>query len=146
MLLFLLISYACQQEESYGPSNGDVIFTFTQIASINGQSAPAYLVLTYTAGNGSLAQDVRLPLSLVNNVFGSALLELPAGNYQLQQFTAIDSDNKVIYAAPKKGSDKAGQVTLPLVIEFTVGQNTTIEVTAEVLAVSPDDTPADYGY
>jgi hypothetical protein len=146
LVAFLFISYACQQEESYEPSNGDVIFTFTQIASINGQSAPAYVVLTYTAGDGSLSQDVRLPISLVNNVFGSAPLELPAGNYQLQQFTAIDSDNKVIYAAPKKGSDKAGQVTLPLVIEFTVGQNTTIEVTAEVLEVSPEDTPADYGY
>jgi hypothetical protein len=146
LVAFLLISYACQQEESYGPSNGDVIFTFTQIASINGQSAPAYVVLTYTAGNGSLAQDVRLPLSLVNKVLGSAPLELPAGTYQLQQFTVIDSDNKVLCAAPKKGSDKAGQVTLPLEIEFTVGQNTTIEVTAEVLAVSPADTAADYGY
>ena len=146
LIAFLLISYACQQEENVEPSNGDVIFTFTQIASINGQSSPAYVVLTYTAGNGSLAQEVRLPLSLVDKVFGSALLELPAGNYQLQQFTAIDSGNKVIYAAPKKGSDKAGLVTVPLVIEFTVGQNTTSEVTAEVLAVSPDDTPADYGY
>jgi len=146
LFAFLLISNACQQEESYGPSNGDVIFTFTQIASINGQLAPAYVVLTYTDGNGSLAQDVKLPLYLVNQVFGSAPLELPAGNYQLQQFTAIDSDNKVIYATPKKGSDKAGQVTLPLLIEFSVSQNTTSEVAAEVLAVSPDDTPADYGY
>ena len=146
LCVILLFSYACQQEESYAPSKGDVIFTFTQVASIKGQPAPAYVLLTYTAGNGSLAQDVRLPLSLVDKVFGSTVLELPAGNYQLQQFTAIDSDDKVIYAAPKKGSDKAGQVTLPLEIEFTVGQNTTIEVSAEVLAVSPEDTAADYGY
>jgi hypothetical protein len=146
LVAFLLISYACQPEESYAPSNGDVIFTFTQIESINGQSAPAYVVLTYSAGNESLTRDVRLPLSLVDKVFSSALLELPGRNYQLQQFTAIDSDNKVIYAAPKTGSDKAGQVTLPLVIEFTVSQNTTCEVTAEVLAVSAVDTPSDYGY
>jgi len=146
LVVFMLSSYACQQEESYEPLKGNVTFSFNQITSINGQAAPTYLMLTVDGGHGSLPQDVRLPLSLVNQVFTSGHLELPAGTYQLQQFTAINSADEVLYAAPKKGSDKARYVANPLLIEFTVGQSTTNNVAVEVLVVSANDTPVEYGY
>ncbi len=146
LLVFMLFSYACQQEESYEPLKGNVTFSFNQITSTNGQATPAYVVLTFDAGHGSLPQDVKLPLSLVNQVFTSGQLELPAKTYQLQQLTVIDSNDKVLYAAPRKGSDKAKYVANPLLVEFKIDQNTTNNVAAEVLVILPNDTPAEYGY
>jgi len=143
--LLLLFSSSCQQEENPAPPKGDVTFAFTQTTS-DDKATPAFVVLGVTSINGNILENVKLPLSRFAQLFTSEPLRLPTGTYQLVQFTVLDKANTILYAAPIKGSDRASHVAAPLHIEFVINQNTTGQVVPQVLAVTPDDTPADFGY
>lgn len=144
--LLLLFSNACQQEENPTPQKGNVFFSFTQTTSTNAQAVPAFVVLGIKSVNGDVRDSIKLSLSQFAQVFTSEPLQLPVGNYQLFQFIVTDNLNNVIYAAPIKGSDKAYQVALPLLIEFTINQDAPNQVVPQVLPVLFDDKPEDFGY
>ena len=144
--LLLLFSNACQQEENPTPKTGNVSFSFTQTTPANVQVVPAFVLLSVRSANGNLTEDIKLSLSHFAQIFTSEPLQLPVGNYQLFQFIVIDNLNRVIYAAPIKGSVKATQVALPLLIEFIIDQDATDQVVPQVLAVSSNDNPEDFGY
>ncbi len=121
-------------------------FSFTQTTTGSDQAAPAFVVLGVKSINRNIQENVKLPLSHFAQLFTSEPLQLQTGIYQLFQFTVLDDANNILYAAPVKGSDKANHVAVPLLIEFTINQNASSQVVPQVLAVSSNDTPGDFGY
>lgn len=85
--------------------------------------------------------------------FGETFLSLPltletseGANYKLTEFFVLGADNQVAYVTPIEGSELAHLVADALEIEFAVSKDQITTVTPEVLFLSENANPQNYGY
>lgn len=110
-------------------------------------SETAYVLLSISKSNGTIVkQMLKLPLIAFGNGFISDPVQLQVGHYSLTEFLILNSDNEVTYACPIEGSDQSQFVNDPLPIAFEVTENETTTVIPQVLAVTGDANPEDFGY
>jgi hypothetical protein len=95
--------------------------------------------------NQEILTDKKLPLSY-DGKYSSQDLELPSGKYKLTKFVLFDQKNKVQYAAPVTGSEKAQAVSKRLSISFSLGNMNVLNVGVEVLSVLAGELPVSFGY
>jgi hypothetical protein len=141
---------SCQHDDNLSNGNGSVIFSLSRPSHRNGRKAetatPAFVLLGIKDGQGRIHENIKLSLFPFGQSFMSESLQLPATNCQLIQYAILDSAQTVIYATPTEGSVFAKYVADPLPIAFNVSQNASIQLSPDVLQVSPTDDPGDFGY
>jgi len=151
LLIFFLLffSISCQHEENLSPTMGKAIFSLSKKTRGNGRvsetATPAFVLLAIKGNNGSVQENVKLPLFPFGQSYLTESLPAVPGIYQLTQFAVLDAANKIIYATPLEGSDLAKYVTDPLPMNFTISENQSTQVIPQVLAVSSEDTPESFG-
>jgi|GEM_PF-1519080 len=149
-LIVLISFFSCQHDDGLSSVKGNIKFSFAQINSSNGRikeiASPAFVLLSIKSGNGLSQDNVKLSLYGFGQSFVSENLELQTGTYQLTQFFVLDSANKVLYATPLYGSDKAKNVTTPLPVDFTVSENKSTQIVPQVVPVLDGDKPENFGY
>lgn len=151
ILLFLFAGFGCDREETFIAKKGAVIFSVGHQGNQQGRSAqesvPTSIVLSIEDHQGNLIfENKKIGLLQFGEGFVSENLELGVGNYKLTRFFVLNADNKIVYAAPLRGSDKASQVNHPLRLSFNVTESAISEVVPQVLAVTASDNPELFGY
>jgi hypothetical protein len=150
-LLLAFFFYACKPEEDLLPRLGKVTFSFAPHARssnggrVNDTSVPAFVLLSIIDSEGITQENIKIPLFAFGQSFLSENLNLQTDSYQLTAFAVLDTDNKIIYATPREGSDLAKYVAQPLPLDFTIVENLNTQIIPQVLAVSTDDTPESFG-
>src|SRR5688572_27803667 len=111
------------------------------------ESEPASVLLTINKSNGEVVKQM-LKLSLFSFGAGyiSESVQLAVGHYQLTEFFILNIDNEIIYACPVEGSEQSQFVEDPLPIDFEVTEDGITSVTPQVLAVTDESDPGDFGY
>src|SRR5690349_9310835 len=90
--------------------------------------------------------DLTLTLLQFGEGYMTNALQLAPGNYRITKFLVIDQANTVVLATPREGSSLADLVSDALPIEFAVTSENLTSVVPEVLPVTADQTPTDFGY
>lgn len=143
----LLLSFSCQNEEKISPHKGYATFLIYQKVRPGGRGneTPASILISIQDSNGIKQENVKLNIFSFGSGYLSENLELPFGNYKLTKFVVFDAANTSIYATPLEGSELEKYVSDPLPIELGVDDDG-IQITPEVLIVSKDDEPQQFGY
>lgn len=85
-----------------------------------------------------------LPIFTYNNQYITPGILLPAGEYSLEKFVAMDSEKNVIYGVPVIESELADFVNSPLPLAVFVNSGAQSEIALQVLSVSESE-PSDFG-
>jgi hypothetical protein len=157
-ILLPFLSYyllSCHQDEKI-VAEKEVKFLIDAASGSNNSSGriaatePKAVLVTIKDETGNTVADSKV-LELYK--FGETFLSLPltlkttgTTHYRLTDFFVLDSDNNVLYATPKEGSELAHLVADALDIEFAVTKDAITTVTPEVLAVDETNNPEDFGY
>ncbi|HEY4789569.1 MAG TPA: hypothetical protein VIH57_26145 [Bacteroidales bacterium] len=144
IVLCILLVSSCRKDNP-GNSKGSVVFKFqtTDVSAFKSSGAEAgpiaaALIVTIYKNKGGEPTDLvygkeKLELSYLNGAYISKGLPMPQGAYYLTEFLVTDASNKIIYAAPKAGSDLAQLVAKPLPLYFYINSNTESTISPEVL-------------
>jgi hypothetical protein len=146
LIAFFATIIGCDHSEP-SVQSGKVTFSFTSRSNSGGRqknSTPARVAYTLKKTDGTTTEG-SLELFEFNGNFLTHELQVNTGFYTLEQFLVMNNENKVIYAAPKAGSDMASLVEQPLPLPVGVATGELTPVIPEVLAVE-DHTSEDFGY
>ncbi len=149
-----LVLFSCTKDNDE-PGMGEVKFAITSKNINSGKTediSPIKLLVRVENTAGEEVIDETLLLVQFGDGYISAdAIELVAGNYKLTEFLVIgdeEGDEKVIYAAPVEGSERAYLVKeeerLPLTFSLLSSEVTII--TPTVLEVYADHDPGSFGY
>ena len=136
------------QEDVYG----NVSFSFNTVEiegriSKTDNPAPTSIVVSILdEENKVIFENKTYPLTNIDGNYSTENIELSTGNYTINGFNVLNSDNEVILSAPISGSDLAAFVSTPLPIDLTITENRTSNVIPEVLWVDVNDTSESFGY
>jgi hypothetical protein len=148
--IILLITDGCNHEDPQTPQYGQVTFSFKRTDNdLSGGRTqdkydPAFVSYTLKKPDGS-SISAKIEIYQFNESFISHPMQLNTGSYNLEQFLILNTENKVIYAAPTAGSAMAAFVDYPLPLSVIITADKGITVIPEVLAVE-GHTPEDFGY
>jgi uncharacterized protein (TIGR02145 family) len=95
-------------------------------------------------GNDIKNQE-KIDLYNMNGYYISKPISLVTGGYKLSQFLVLNGMNKVVYAAPLKGSTKAYLIENPLPLSFTITKDSVTKLAPEVVSTA-ESNPSDFGY
>jgi len=143
----MLIWPSCTQVEETGKLQFGLELSddSTLKSAVEGYNVTAALV-TITSESGELIYDKEyLPIYRFGNEFTTKSLELPMGNFQLNEFMLIDSSGIVLWATPKAGSNLAHLVRQPLPIPFSISPEEITNLDIQVIRVY-NHPPSDFGY
>lgn len=136
MAMTLIVLTACEKEETV--SKGFISFslqdrTVQQQVGLRNATAsePSAVLITVKDDNGNLVLDgQKYAIFESNGEYWVQNIELSTGTYTIEEFLVVDDSNKVIYIAPKLGSEMAPLVNRPLPFTFIVtsGQSTTVSL------------------
>jgi hypothetical protein len=151
LIVILFAGFSCDREEALTEKKGRVSFVMDQKISTGGREAeentPAAIVLSAIDNNGNIVfEDEKLVLLEFGQGFVTEALQLNVGGYKLTKFFVVNASNKIIYATPLEGSDKAGEVADALPLNFSVDQNVSNEIRPQVLVITSEDSPESFGY
>jgi hypothetical protein len=152
--LTILCFVSCDPDNSVAPQQkGALQFSFSNSSLFTGRSKgdaqPAYALISITDGNNkSIYNNKEIPLYALGDKFLSGNIELASSalEYKLTDFVILNTNRKSIFITPKEGSTKADLVDDPLPIHFKVTANSTTSVVPQVLVVTDDSTPEEFGY
>lgn len=144
LVLLLLVNCEGEQETS---APGQVVFSFSaaSVPSLtHTQNTPAYVSFVLRRPDGDRI-SIRRNLTELSGSYVTEPEQLIPGNYALEQFFILDSEEKSIYASPVEGSELADLVEHPLPLEFSVASDHTTNVVPEVLETE-NQTAEGFGY
>jgi hypothetical protein len=145
--LLLLIGSSCTVQEE----RGTLRFGIQQNGSETMKAALAdgridAALVTIVGEDGQLLYDKeRLAIYSFGEGYITTSLELPEGNFHLDEFMLIDSAGVVRWATPRSGSGLAHLVSRPLPLLFGIIPGETTRVMIEVVRTL-DYQPSDFGY
>jgi hypothetical protein len=148
-LLFLILS--CDREESVSEKAGRITLSFDKKEIPGGRTSddrkPAAVYITVEGTHGKpVFENKKIALLEFGGGYFTENISLATGVYKLTTFLVLDDDDKVIYAAPLEGSEKAKLIDQALPISFKVTTDVTAEVKPQVLKITSSDTPESFGY
>lgn len=128
---------------------GRLSFSFSAVADASGrfhESAVHAILISLEDETGNKIYDLEeLTLAKTGDHLMSENIELPTGTYFITAFIVVNASREALYIAPLEGSEKALFVNHPLPMELTVRENELASTMVEVLMVSGEDKPADFG-
>jgi len=151
-LSVVLLFHSCDRPAEVIPLKGSAVFSFfDKDRNTGGRLAdvpvPASILLSIEDAEGkSMEKDKKLALQAFGQSYITEEIELAPDSYRLTKFLILDAAGIVIYAAPLEGADLADNVDDPLPINFSISQQSNTQVSPQVIAVGPDDTPESFGY
>ncbi len=158
LLVSVLLFGACSSDDDIVniPSNGTFSLTFqkleTSLKDVNVTDSSAtqeevsavFISIKNSAGDYEYNME-KLTLIDFNGVYITGNIELEEGDYTVEDFVVVNSDNSVVYLTPKSGSEFASLVDYPLPVTFTVSANDTSFVTLQVISATLGESEQ-YGY
>jgi hypothetical protein len=146
----VLIAFSCREDEV---TNNKILISFGidqkdfESGRLKSTEVPSSLVVSVTKTDGTpVFENKKLSLLQFGSGYVTEGVELVTGNYKITKFLVLNALDKVVYATPLEGSDKASLVNDPLPINFTVTLNSTSTVVPQVVSVTSTDTPQSFGY
>ncbi len=155
LFLSILFFTSCSEDDHNNLNSNasqEVTFGITkknQSNNTNGEIlTPAKIVLTLkdTTADTLVYNKKVLDLFDFNGQYLTQNVTLTVGEYAIEDYFVTDADNKVIYASPKESSELSQYVNNPLPLNFSVTLNEVTQVLPEVLVVSDEYTPDQFGY
>src|SRR5687767_4763975 len=150
LVILLIFTLGCQVEDSVNPKKGFINFSFSDDSAggkVEEAPKPAAVLIGLVDAKGNvIEQEKKLPLYAFGPGLISENLQLPIGEYKLTKFMVLAADNTVLFATPVEGSPMAHLVNDPLPMAFAVTENGTTLVTPQVVAVTPVNSPENFGY
>ena len=113
LLLFLLLTVACEIEQDTKPEQGKFSLSFSGSSNAKTSEvfAPTAVLISIKNSKGEIVLDLqRLELY---NFFGqfftsdNAKLKLPVGEYQITDLLVVNAQNQVTHVVPKSGTPGA---------------------------------------
>ena len=152
-ILFIVSSCSKDQGIILPAQEGSISFSFSN-PDLGLKKAKKLADLTPTAifisivnnENETVVSNQRFDLLTFGTSYITDEIELIEGDYQITAFNIVNAENAVIYASPLTGSINAEFVNNPLPIAFSVTGNQSNTISPEVILVSEDSTPEDFGY
>ncbi|MEM6829953.1 MAG: LamG domain-containing protein [Bacteroidota bacterium] len=141
---------SCQEElpnRSVSNQLSEAVFQFGLPANLTGrtQTTASNVILKLRAANSDKLEERTISLLSFNDGYTSSSILLTPGDYLLEEFVAVDSDNQVLYLAPKAGSQLAAIIEQPLPLSFEVKEDEEVKINVEVIDAS-GIAAADAGY
>ncbi len=157
VLLLLTIVMSCKDDrELISPPifteklSGRVVFSFAPAGESHpggrskDTSSANTIEFSLQKNDGTIVSRKK-ELYVLGNDFITDPIEFEVGIYALVQFLVLDSDNKVLFAAPTLGSEMADLVDVPLPIPVNVTSEATSHIIPQVVAVE-GHSAGDFGY
>jgi hypothetical protein len=148
-ILAVFIGFTACNKNKTDEGKGSITFTvgssLKSTTTSDSSDVSAVIVTIVNEKNQVVVDSKKIGLYTFGSGMISESLQLDAGLYKLTKFFVVDSYDSIVYAAPISGSTKAELVTTPLYIDFTVAENSAVQVTPEVLATTSSN-PEDFGY
>ncbi|MCZ8020491.1 MAG: hypothetical protein O9302_08395 [Cyclobacteriaceae bacterium] len=150
LLLFLMLTVACEIEQDTKPEQGKFSLSFSGSSNAKTSEvfAPTAVLISIKNSKGEIVLDLqRLELY---NFFGqfftsdNAKLKLPVGEYQITDLLVVNAQNQVTHVVPKSGTPGAAGVVNVLPHKLFIKAD---EETKTTFVVTKVTKPAgEYGY
>ncbi len=153
-LLSGLFLYSCEKSNQGSDETGLAEFSVEMTVTALSESAKGadsvitamqIMVSVEDYGGNKIFTDKLIPLYSFGTGLLSENLELPSGDYKLTKFLVINTEGKVLYAAPLAGSSMAYLVKNPLPLKFHIEAGQVTRLSPELLEVT-GTTPDKFGY
>lgn len=148
--ILLFTSTACKEDGQKSTERGRVHLMFStadnNIGRENSTNDARFVVVTIKSVDGTeVCAGEKLSLLSNGDLYVSLPLQLATGTHKLVEFLVLDSEDNLVYAAPKQSSPMAGYVMYPLPLNAEVAPGIN-HVHVEVLPVIETDMPERFGY
>jgi hypothetical protein len=152
ILIFILamsMGFTACKKDKTSEGNGNITFgigsSLKSVSANDSANVSSVIVTIVNQQNQVVVESKKIELYSFGTGMVSESLQLEAGLYKLTKFLVVDSYDSIIYAAPISGAEKAKLVTTPLYIDFVIADNSTVQITPEVLATT-NSNPESFGY
>lgn len=149
LLVLAFFVLKCSHPDAVQPAAGKVSFSVGGQSSAGGRVAetetPAFVRYLVENEAGEETADT-VALYAFGDGYVSEKQEFAIGTYTLQEYYILNDEHRVLYAAVKAGAPLAPLVNQPLPFAFVVEEGETTNVSPEVLPVTDESSPSDFGY
>ncbi|MEO1023204.1 MAG: DNRLRE domain-containing protein [Bacteroidota bacterium] len=92
------------------------------------------ITITHQSGEPTTFNSRRISFLKLGEEYMSEQIQLPVGDYKLDEFYLIDEESNVLFASPKAGSELSQHVEHPLSLDFSISANQTTSVNIQVIS------------
>jgi len=149
IVLFLGISFwQCQRQTEVVVKTSGVSFNLTdEVNQLKSDVDVRAVIITVANKRGKLIYDnKRLELYSMGGAYLTEQLTMEVGEYTLEQFSVVNSNNEIVYITPKQGSELENLVRKALPIWFMVQENQATTVDVEVVSTDCNCPLEQFGY
>jgi hypothetical protein len=147
-VIFSTIFSRCTNDDAK-PKAGDVTFAYNSGGNssgrVNATSVPSFVKYTVRNEDGDVISD-KVAVFKFGAAYTSERQTFSAGHYVLEEYFVLNQENEIIYAAVLQGSPNAPLVNKTLPMVFDVASENTTYVAPDVLPVTNNSLPQDFGY
>lgn len=148
-IIAALALIGCKDDETPVNEGGNVSFVVSGSGLGAGRKAgimPEKLVVSVEDEDGrAVFNDRVLDLTSSDHGFVTAIFPFGKGTYRVTKYLVISGETAT-WATPKAGAQKASLISQPLPLEFTVTPNELNEITPNIVGISSQDVPQNFGY
>lgn len=152
-IILIILTNSCSKEDNLTEtSNGSLEFSFaasnyqTSTANFKCKDEPSAIYISIKDSEQAYVYNLhKFPLIKIGEEYITQEIELAVGNYTIEDFIVVNSEDSVMYLTPKEGSELADLVENPLPVSFSISEDL---ITAVVLEVLPSDlgNASEFGY
>jgi len=149
LALFLSISFwQCQKQSELPVKTSGVSFNLAEeVSQLKSDVDVRAVIISVANKRGELIYDnKRLELYSMGGAYLTEQLTMEVGEYTLEQFSVVNSNNEIVYITPKQGSELEDLVRKALPIWFMVQENQATTVDVEVVSTDCDCPLEQFGY
>ncbi len=143
--LLILLASTCEKEgqgEGELKSKGPISLSFSNLpvegellSKSSDESTPKSIIISIKNSKGDYALNAyQLKLIKIGEDYFTEHVELVVGDYTVEDFLVLDSNDSVIYLTPKVGSEFEDFVPNPLPVSFYVAADSTTKVILDVIS------------
>lgn len=147
----VVATFSCEQDVAQSPASGYLSLSLSapEVASNGRKTANEdykYLVVSIKNEAGEyVLNNEKMELVRLGNGYFTENIQFEIGEFTIEDFIVLDSQENAVLLAPKEDSEYAQYVTDALPVGFTVNKEETLVKSVEVLDATMDD-PAQFGY
>lgn len=149
IIFISVILSSCQEESEDFRSKGYLQLGIQKKVSANARIKthdPYAILITIKDNEGNIINNLKkIPLIQVGDQYITEMLEFVEGEFSIEDFIVVDSNDSAIFITPKANSDFADMVEMPLPYNFTISGKQTSDLILEVIPANLGNA-IQYGY
>ncbi|HEX8039478.1 MAG TPA: PKD domain-containing protein [Chryseosolibacter sp.] len=146
-LCLAVIAVSCNEDPGLIQKPVNIDFTiFSANEAVRSLPPNSRLVVSIESQNGqTILDNQEIEFDAGENAFSTRPLDLGYGNYRITEFSVVNENDDILYAAPKEASPLSSSVQHPLDYQFSLMSGSTQGLHVRLLDVSRHK-PHDFGY